>query len=316
MSDSQEISGAEHGQRVGHGRKGVVRKLVGRRDGRGVPEMFHAEVLHDDEPMVIRMCTPRGEIVPVEPLQAHLRFIDFGMCPICLSSANATREHVPPASIGGRALTLTFEACNNIFGSRYEPALQDWHDAAVSSLRFSGKAVPGSRGVGRVLLRENERGEPVILMSGGAPGIRELLNDGNVQLEYTNSRGYEFRVAALKTAYLTCCLILGHIPDTPEAHQVRRELMAARNLPKGVSPTPSGKVASLRLTKTGQIPRPGEIHIIAARCDDDSMAYFLSFNRFWTISWPLEIGAFVLSDGDQHYVLGTDIPSRRDGQGT
>jgi hypothetical protein len=53
-------------------------------------------------------------------------------CPLCgavfslsdLEANELTREHVPPASIGGRAMVLTCRACNNLAGSTFDAHLE------------------------------------------------------------------------------------------------------------------------------------------------------------------------------------------------
>lgn len=201
--------------------------------------------------------------------------------------------------------------CNNTFGSRFEPQLQNWHDSALDGVRFSGEAVPGSRRVGRVLLRENHSGEPVLFMDGKAPGVRELLEHGQLAVEYLIPDDTEVRIAALKTVYLACCLILGRIPTTAKARAIRRELVEARGLPRNRTPEPSDLLRSLSVTKTGHGPIPGETHIVASRVPDGSIGHAISFNGCWAVSWPLEPGWFVFDDGITRRVLGSNLPPRR-----
>lgn len=52
--------------------------------------------------------------------------VEFDRCPICLSPAPTSEEHVPPESLGGTKTTLTCAPCNNGFGSHLEAVLLDW----------------------------------------------------------------------------------------------------------------------------------------------------------------------------------------------
>lgn len=66
-------------------------------------------------------------------------------CPLCRAVFNPadleanllTREHVPPASIGGRAMVLTCRACNNVAGSTF-----DAHLERAEALRRHGSDEP------------------------------------------------------------------------------------------------------------------------------------------------------------------------------
>ena len=93
MSDSGAVSGGtddDGDDRASRVRDRLVGELARRRTKKGVPDMLHAELKQGNVPMRIRMRGPRGELVPVEPLQAHLSFTDFGRCPICLSRDGLT----------------------------------------------------------------------------------------------------------------------------------------------------------------------------------------------------------------------------------
>lgn len=67
------------------------------------------------------------------------------VCPLCravftladLEAKLLTREHVPPASIGGREMVLTCRPCNNLAGSTF-----DAHLERAEALRHFGSDDP------------------------------------------------------------------------------------------------------------------------------------------------------------------------------
>lgn len=277
---------------------------------RGIPELFRAELQHGDDPVRIGMAKPQGIKVPAAVVALDLKMVDFGRCPICLASGPLTKEHVPPASIGGTKLTYTCSECNNIFGSRFEPHLADWYHDAIPQVRFSGDVIPGARKAGRILVRQGEDEQIYLLMDAPGPGIRELIEHGDVNLQYIVPTDYELKVAALKTAYLTCCLLLGGIPMTPVAVQVRQELMAARNSNKNSPPPESEVLRRLIVKKSGDDPVPGEVTLIATRLEDDSLAYAFGFNQFWTATWPIDPPTIRARNGAGSWIFGETLPSK------
>lgn len=62
----------------------------------------------------------------------------FDRCPTCFVPEPSTREHVPPAAIGGNVKTSVCHHCNSDLGSRIEVDLLDWRDDAVRRPRISG----------------------------------------------------------------------------------------------------------------------------------------------------------------------------------
>jgi hypothetical protein len=61
----------------------------------------------------------------------------FDRCPTCLEPGPASKEHVPPAAIGGSVMTSTCHRCNSQLGSVLESALVDWWEDALGSVSFS-----------------------------------------------------------------------------------------------------------------------------------------------------------------------------------
>lgn len=159
---------------------------------------------------------------------------EFDRCPICLAPGPSTREHVPPASIGGTVKTLVCQRCNNDLGSRIEVDLLDWRDDAVRGARISGGAVQGFRRFDRLLLRTTADDEFILISQGRRdPQVDEMFSSGAFDLEVVLPDPAKYQLAALKHAYLAACLDRQEIPDTATARQIRRDLLAARDAPPG-----------------------------------------------------------------------------------
>ncbi len=171
--------------------------------------------------------------------------MNFDRCPICLDSTPMNKEHVPPVPLGGSVMTTTCARCNNELGSRLEASLIDWWQDAVGLVSLSHDDVRGARRAARVLLRQKETGEPVLLLRPVDPAIRNRFGAGTqFSMSFTEPDRARYRLAALKSAYLTACLPLCSIPETPQAVPIRAELLAARDAPRKhrVRPVRSAKV--------------------------------------------------------------------------
>jgi hypothetical protein len=167
----------------------------------------------------------------------------FDECPICLAPGPSSREHVPPASLGGEVRTRVCERCNNELGSRIEVSLLDWRDGAVRNARVAADNVPGRRRVERMLYRTAGAGEFVLVPDGRVDGsFRDMLASGEFRYAFAPPEPARYRLAALKHAYLAACLDRQEIPDTPTAREIRRDLVAARDAPSG-GPFPTSELA-------------------------------------------------------------------------
>lgn len=167
---------------------------------------------------------------------------NFGMCPICGSTEDLTREHVPQHDLGGTVMTYTCGPCNNGLGSSVEDELRHWFDDAIFDVRFSGGDVPGRRTVPRILLRPDSEGRVGMIFDAGKidPTLDAILTSGTGQIEYSVPNPRMWRVAALKHAYLAACLALGEVPDTDHAAAVRGVLVATRDRERGELPPETG----------------------------------------------------------------------------
>ncbi len=130
---------------------------------------------------------PAPDSVPVRVrAMRSIGFHRFDACPICLAPDPGTREHVPPASLGGAVATFVCSRCNNELGSRIEFDLLDWRDDALRSARVSGGTVPGRRRLERLLRRSTADGAFVLVPDGRVdPTFRDILASREFQLRFT-----------------------------------------------------------------------------------------------------------------------------------
>jgi len=222
----------------------------------------------------------------------------FDRCPICLAPEPTSREHVPPEALGGSVFTRTCERCNNSFGSGVEPELVDWWEDAVGSVSLAHDGVAGARRATRLLLRQNDDGEPVILLGRVDDAIRDKFGPGTeISVNYRRPDRARYRLAALKSAYLGACLLLRSIPETPEAAGVRAELIAARDAPRRAQLEESEHCAALQLWRTHGPAAPGEIALVRIRPSDGSEPLIaISLARTLFMSWP--VGGAIRHEGE------------------
>lgn len=211
----------------------------------------------------------------------EIGFFRFDVCPICLAPDPTTREHVPPASLGGFVATLVCQRCNNELGSRIEVDLLDWRDGAVRGARVAADALPGQRRIERLLRRTTSDGEFVLIPDGRyEPRLSEMIGSGQFQLIFQPPDPARYRLAALKHAYLAACLNRQEVPDTASAAQIRIDLVAARDAPRdGAFPgssyaealpmwrsyqQPAGPLLAVGLADAGRDDRRCEVMILLA----------------------------------------------------
>lgn len=233
------------------------------------------------------MPQPKGTRVEARVIPVELEFRDFGECPICLSPNAVSREHVPPRAVGGSALTMTCEPCNNKFGSRFEARLQSWYENSYNKVRLFGGDTVGRRHAGDFLVRETPDGEFVLLQTGRAdPAIDQILRSGQFTMECLVPNMTAVRIAAVKAAYLAACLMLGMVPRTARAAAVRAELIAARDHPRDYELGPA--LNSIALARTTVEPQPGKIALLEMPLPDGSINYAIGFNHVFAVDWPLD----------------------------
>ncbi len=220
---------------------------------------------------------------------------NFDMCPICGSTEDLTREHVPQHDLGGTVMTYTCGPCNNGLGSRVEDELRHWFDDAIFDVRFSGGDVPGRRKVPRILLRPDSEGRVGMIFDAGKidPALDAIMMSGTGEIEYSVPNPRVWRVAALKHAYLAACLALGEIPNTNHAGAVRGVLVATRDRERGELPPETGLSKGLRLARSHQ-PAQGPTVLLVALVDAEGLPkdYGFSFAGTLFVSWPLDASLF------------------------
>lgn len=221
--------------------------------------------------------------------------LEFEFCPICGSTDDLTREHVPQRDLGGSVMTLTCKPCNNGLGSRVEDQLKHWFDDAIFDVRFSGGDTPGKRHVPRILLRPDSEDRVAMMFDVGKvdPAVDAILTSGTGQIHYKIPNPRVWRMAALKHAYLAACLALGEVPATDHAAYVRGVLVTTRDSERGQLPPDTGLSQGLRVAQSHQ-PARGPTILLVALVDDDGLPldYGFSFAGTLFVSWPLDAELF------------------------
>lgn len=216
---------------------------------------------------------------------------EFDRCPICLEPGPDRREHVPPASIGGQALTRTCTRCNSGLGARVEDELAAWLAGAVGHVRFTseGSGVRGRRRVPPLLVRRTDGGQFVLIIDSKAPPeIRTMLEHGQFEVEMTPPQPHRYRIAALKQAYLGACIRLRDIPDTRSARLIRRDLLAARDASSNGSVPKSEIAASIVLARTYSEPAGPPLVLCRFIGEGHGRAMGLLFAGHLLVSWPFD----------------------------
>ena len=233
--------------------------------------------------------------VGIEPI-LHGSPVNFDVCPICFDPKPYSREHVPPAALGGSVMTLTCTRCNNQFGTVVERDLVDWYEDAVGHVAFAHEAVRGERKSSRILQRQTNTGEFVLLLEGAIDSEihKKLRPGGEFRLIYSRPDSNRYRLAALKSAYLGACVLLRAIPMTPEADAVRVELMAARDLPRRSRPVIGEQSDRIRIGRSGGVATPGEILLVRTKPTDGSEPeYAISLAGTLLVTWP--VGGYLVA---------------------
>jgi hypothetical protein len=197
--------------------------------------------------VVLRPDDP-GESAEVTAI-APIRRRDFDSCPICGDPATS-EEHVPPARLGGKVLTMTCLACNNKLGSNVEADLVDWFEGAVTLPSFRSAGVRGRRREKRILFRNTPDGEFVLVFNGRAnPDVTAMLESGEIALGAVLPDWNRCSLALLKHTYLAACLTYG-VLEGEAADEIRRDLVAARDAENRRSVPASRMAAGLMIFRT------------------------------------------------------------------
>lgn len=236
----------------------------------------------------------------------------FDDCPICGDPATDD-EHVPPASMGGAAMTRTCAPCNNRLGSNVEADLADWYDRALTLPEFSGAAVEGRRRSGRILLRTSPAGEWVLVIEGNHdPAVIELLRSGKVDLDAAMPDPNRYHLGLLKQAYLAACLEFGGPPA--EAADVRADLIAARDAPDRHSVPASPLAAGLEVLRVDGPVGPGvaTLSVAVAYIHDTPTAGVLLAGSVF-VSWSSDLSRPTTPVPTRRLRVSLDVGGKIDG---
>lgn len=271
-------------------RSGRIRSVKGRGTARGMPELTEVVIdLEGGGELRGRMPAPAGERVDTRIVPVPFDYFEFSECPICLTAAPDSREHVPPSSMGGSVLTLTCLRCNNEFGSRFESHLQTWYEGSTGRVQLSGTTVDGRRHAGELLLRETESGEFLLMQTGRAdPAIHEVLEGGSFELHRIEPDTSAIHIGAIKNAYLAACVLMKEIPRTDRAIAIRADLLAARDSERGTRLELSPLLQSIRVARAAGEPVPGAIELVAMPGGAERLTFAISFSRVFAVDWPLD----------------------------
>ncbi|WP_168442826.1 HNH endonuclease [Microbacterium sp. PF5] len=263
--------------------------VVGRADGRGVPELTSATLQFEDGTTIDTVPPPiEGVTRGAEHVPVAFEYAEFDRCPICLTPDPDSREHVPPHSLGGSVLTATCERCNNEFGSRYEPHALAWYENALGNARVSGSTVPGKRHAGTYLFRLGSDGSIVLFQQGKYDkAVLDILSNGDAEITYDPVDVERAKLAFVKSAYLAACVLVQRIPDGPKATTVREELLAAREHPRDAPFISGPAVRALKIGRNNGDAHPGEIRLMVIHADE-GRELGVSFNRRIIVDWPLD----------------------------
>jgi hypothetical protein len=231
---------------------------------------------------------------PPEAQRRTARFVTeipaavFSACPICLDPAPQSDEHVPSRKLGGKVMVNTCQACNNGLGSRLEASLTHWFDTALPGAIFASEAVRGRRRSSPVLLLAAADGKFVLMpQAGHDAALREILASGDFTFQFDPPRLRTLQFAAMKSAYLAACNLLGHLPQSDSAERIRRVLVIARDTPLREELPASVDVERMRLYKTFSPPTGRSLAIMAGPRDGDEPQEFLvSLAGTVLVSWP------------------------------
>jgi hypothetical protein len=244
--------------------------------------------MDDGSTFEVRRRVPDSDVVDSFRILAVAEYFEFERCPICLSPAPTSAEHVPPRGLGGGPLTLTCTRCNNDLGSKLENDLQDWFDDAVH-VRFTSDSVRGLRRTPRLLVRQNQDGLPVFVIDSGRvdPEVAAMLQAGEFEIVPNDSDPRRMRLGALKSAYLAACVLLRDVPITPLAVEIRRLLVHARDAPRAEIIETHPIIDSLEIGRSYAAGQP-VVELVARQTASGQAEASLSLARTVVVSWPLE----------------------------
>lgn len=211
-------------------------------------------------------------------------------CPICIDGDPTDREHVPSKGLGGSVMTTTCKACNSGLGSRVEATLQDWFDNAYRRTSLMHDCdVRGHRYLPTMYHRQVPDGAFLFMIDGEtSPDVAKMLAGGPADLTFTPPDPRRAGLALLKHAYLAACLQLKSVPDTPEVHAIRADLLAARDTPRKAQPPESTAANQLKVYRS-DVGKQGPPLALVAMHDPNGEVEpetLISLAGVLFVSWP------------------------------
>lgn len=207
----------------------------------------------------------------------------FDSCPICLTPDPDHEEHVPPESLGGKVMTWTCQRCNNDFGTA-EEELRCFLELEIKVQAEATRDGPvrGKRGA-TVALRSAPGRPPGAFVRSSAPEFADVLASGSSELRVTPLDMDRVRAAALKQAYLSACLLLGGVPNSPAVERVRSILLAARD--RDTTALASG-LTEEGVELPGWIEAEGAAPVLLVEPSDEVPDWLFAFAGRFTMPWP------------------------------
>ncbi|SNT07669.1 hypothetical protein SAMN06309944_1984 [Micrococcales bacterium KH10] len=240
---------------------------------------------------------------------------DFDRCPICLSAGELTKEHVPPARLGGSVLTLTCKRCNNVYGGFEDGLLARVEHRAT--MHIQSAALPGGEArVKNVIVRQAENSAYMMSTWNGwwPPHIGEVIEGlGQFRYRFEHPCDCVVYVAIVKSAYLAACVALGRIPEPetePVATAVREQLLRWRD-----SDDPHLKTAThfndLHVRYNAPIREDSTVTLCEATHLATGMKReVLRMGSQLVIDWPIDAAQIAMTpDGSVRVVVNVDDKS-------
>lgn len=259
--------------------------------GRGVAPGSRFTLNAGSGPLHVRHGPQAADVAVQARLVAKIGYHEFDRCPICLTGAPDTKEHVPQYGLGGQVRTRTCGDCNNRLGSRVESELADWCFGVVRHAQATGDSVVGRRRISKVLFRRTDAGVPVWVVDRSDPAVRDMLRAGRMDFSYNLPSPNVRLIAALKHAYLAACLHLRQVPVGVEADEVRRDLLAARDAESPEAMPVSEHAARLSLMRSYVPPSGPSLALGVLDGQPEAAAkaggWWVSLAGVLFVSWPL-----------------------------
>ncbi|MCB0911812.1 MAG: hypothetical protein KDB60_09390 [Propionibacteriaceae bacterium] len=123
----------------------------------------------------------------------------------------------------------------------------------------------------------------------GGPGAdlgQHFQSGKQVTMHTVFPRPEEYRNGLLKNAYLAACLMLRAVPDAPSAHEIRAELLAARDAPSRADVVLGPHAQSLRVGLTGRPAHPPNLGLMQLLPKAEPPQYLLSLAGTVIAHWP------------------------------